>query len=112
MYVGGVILESTDVSPAEFHRITGWEVKPEGACRGDVCVPLPEPWSLAGAAARLGMPLIEDRVHGLWCLGPESGPVLKTAQAPDLVLPDWRGDDFRLASLQGQKVFLLAWAPW
>jgi hypothetical protein len=112
VYVGGVILESAELSPAEFERLTGWEIKPEGACRDSVCVPLPDRWSLGAAAARLGMPLVEDAQHGLWSLGPESGPVLRSAQAPDLVLPDWHGDEFRLTSLRGHKIFLLAWASW
>jgi len=35
-----VILETSTVDPAAFSERTGWELKPEGACKGDVCVPL------------------------------------------------------------------------
>jgi len=50
----------------------------------------------------------------LWALGPESvgAHALVTAQAPDLVLDDIDGNEFRLSSLRGQKVVLVAWAPY
>jgi hypothetical protein len=104
------------VPVAEFERQTGWELKPEGACRGALCVPLPAPagdkLDLRQVAERLGMPLVHDREAELWALGPAAGPVLADAAAPDFTLPDWRGGDFRLGSLRGRKVLILAWAPW
>jgi hypothetical protein len=109
----------TTVMPSaiDFERITGWLIKPEGACQGDRCVPLQPARdgyiNLQAFAARLGMPLIHDKAAGLWALGPESGGrALRSAQAPSLVLPDVHGREFRLDSLRGQKVLLLAWASW
>jgi hypothetical protein len=112
-----MIIETLSVDRAEFERRTGWAIKPEGACKGDICVPLPE---VAGAtldmrlvAERLGMPLIHDEESGLWALGPESGGrALTTVEAPDLALPDLEGREFRLRSLRGRKVLLVAWASW
>jgi hypothetical protein len=65
-------------------------------------------------ASRLGMPIIADETHGIWALGPESltGRALTTAAAPDLELSDAHGNPFRLASLHGMKVLLVAWASW
>ena len=104
------------VPVAEFERQTGWELKPEGACRGDLCIPLPAPVDgevdLRLVAERLGMPLLHDQEAGLWALGPAAGTVLADAVAPDFTLPDWRGGEFRLGSLRGRKVLILAWAPW
>ena len=101
----------------DFERETGWAIKPEGACRDDRCVPLPQSMSdgvdLPAIAELLNMPLVHDESAGLWCLGPEAGgKALSSANAPELELPDWRGDTFRLTSLRGQKVLLIAWAPW
>jgi hypothetical protein len=112
-----MILEEPRVHRDELRARTGWDLKPEGACRADVCVPLTEPagqWVDASVlSARLGMPLLRDEPSGLWCLGPESfGRVLATASAPDLRLPDWRGEPFALSSLRGSKVALVAWASW
>jgi hypothetical protein len=111
-----MILESLDIDSAELERRTGWEIKPEGACKGDVCVPLPRPSAALDArvlSEALRMPLVRDEGSGLWCLGPESGgKALDSARAPELVLPDHRGAEFRLSSLRGSKVLLVAWASW
>jgi hypothetical protein len=109
-----VILDSLDLDADEFQRHTGWEIKPEGACKGEVCVPLPAGFALAHAAERLGMALVRDAEHGLWALGPESlsGRALVTADAPEMVLPDLDGNELSLSSLRGQKVLLVAWAPY
>src|SRR4029453_11992084 len=37
---------------------------------------------------------------------------LVTADAAELVLPDLNGDEFRLATLGGQKVVIASWAPY
>ena len=112
-----MILTSLTVDPTEFERATGWAIKPEGACKEDRCVPLPaDPAARSDVrvlAERLGMPLVHDAAAGLWALGPEAGGrALTSAQAPELILPDWRGNEFRLSSLRGRKVLLVAWASW
>jgi len=116
-----MLLDSLSIDPAELEQRTGWAVKPEGACKGQICVPLPSEARVDGRidgrvlAERLGMPLIEDETSGRWALGPETGGrALTSAAAPELVLPDWQGQEFRLSSLfkRGQKVLLVAWASW
>ena len=114
-----MILDSLHVDPAAFARQTGWAIKPEGACKGTRCVPLPAAATPGGQvdvralAERLGMPLVRDEGAGLWSLGPEAGGrALTDAQAPDFALPDLAGREFRLSSLRGQKVLLVAWASW
>jgi hypothetical protein len=111
-----MILTDTTVDPAELHRRTGWEVKPQGACKGEACVPLPAgPLTAETLRDRLGMPLVHDEEHGVWALGPETaitGRALTTAVAPELTLPDLDGNPFSLSSLRGQKVLLVAWASW
>ena len=112
-----MILTGETVDAHEFEARTGWAIKPEGACRGDVCVPLPADGRLdvSVLADRLGMPVARDDAHGLIALGPAtagSGRALTTAVAPALELPDKDGNPFRLSSLLGQKVLLVAWASW
>jgi hypothetical protein len=115
-----VITTTPEVAAADLERRTGWALKPQGACKGDVCVPLPgqllagDTVDLETLAPLLGMPLLHDQDHGLWGLGPESGGrALTSAALPDLVFPDVRtGEPFALRSLRGQRVVLAAWASW
>jgi hypothetical protein len=115
-----MILTELIVGTDEFTRRTGWELKPEGLCRGSVCVPAPDVAGPDGtidvrrAAERLGMPLVHDERRGLWALGPAtaSGRALDAAEVPDLELQDVDGRPFALSSLRGRKVVMVAWASW
>ena len=115
-----VILTELHVPQAEFELATGWALKPEGACRGDVCVPLVDGCvtdgrvDVAAVAERLGMPLVTDAERGVSALGPATlgGRALATAALPDLELADLDGRSYSLASLRGTKVAIIAWAPY
>ena len=114
-----MILDSLAVDATAFTNRTGWVVKPEGLCKGDVCVPAPGVDRGDGTLDvevlrdRLRMPLVHDEVHGLYALGPESGGhSLTTARAPDLTLPQLDGSEFSLSSLRGRKIVMVAWASW
>ncbi len=114
-----MILDSLTVPRDRFEEATGWMLKPQGACRGEVCVPLPEAVhddqvDVAAVAERLGMPIVRSAADNLWALGPASfgGHVLASAEAPEVELPDLEGRPFRLSSLRGQKVLVVSWAPY
>jgi len=66
------------------------------------------------AAEQLRMPVVRDAARGVLVLGPAvlAGRQLETAVARDVVLPDVDGREFALSSLRGQKVLLVAWAPY
>jgi hypothetical protein len=110
-----------DLDSSEFLDATGWELKPEGACRDEVCVPLPDldvdeegRFDARVVAERLGMPVAHDATHGLWAFGPQSGNrrVLDSTRMPPLVLPDFDGTTYDIESSRGRKVLLVAWASW
>jgi hypothetical protein len=115
-----MIVTSERLGSAEFAAGTGWALEPEGACQGEMCVPLPAgsvtdgTVDLDAVAARLRMPLVRHDPTGAVAVGPAvlTGGALATARAPELELPDLDGRTFRLSSLRGQKVVLVAWAPY
>ncbi len=113
-----MILRSATTDTAKFEQETGWTFKPEGACKGEVCITLAQsPGATIDAVATaqaMGLPVAEHAASGLLAIGPESvgSHALTTAEAPDLSLPDLSGNEFALRSLLGQKVLVYAWAPY
>ncbi len=109
----------------EADAATGWVAKPEGLCRGEVCVPLPVGRerefvdggriNLAALWRHLGRPTVRsDRGHA-WVLGESAGErkaALASLEAPDFTLPDPSGRMRRLSDYRGKKVFLVTWASW
>jgi hypothetical protein len=110
---------SADALPAA----TGWELKPEGLCQDDRCVPVPAGVSLVrenqvdltALAGLLGQAVLRDEAHAVWCFG-EAAPARRAAsqslQAPDFTLPDLDGRPHALRDYRGKKVFLVSWASW
>jgi hypothetical protein len=115
-----VIVDTLELMPDEFARATGWEIRPEGACNQERCVPLPGGVRRAdgrvdgrAVAGSIGMPVVADETYHLWAIGPQAGGrVLDSAGLPDVVLPDFDGRPFELASLRGQKVVMIAWGSY
>lgn len=100
--------------------LVGWERKPEGLCRGDVCIPVPAgvasgPLPLDRLGALLGRPVVVDpqeRVAALGASAHERAEALRSGLAPDFELPDVNGVLHRLSDHQGRKIVLYAYASW
>ena len=114
-------LTTTTTTAADLAARTGWVAKPEGLCKGPMCVPLPsgavdgDALDLAVVAQRLGMPVLHDEAHGVTALGPATvgGRALDSAEAPDLALPDLDGNLVDLKRYRGKKkIVAFAWASW
>jgi len=115
--------DAVRLAPPVLEAALGWSVKPEGLCRGAVCVPTrsrpdlvtAEGVDLAGAAALLGRPLALDVEAGAAALGAsaaERARRLASLEAPDFTLADLDGRIHSLADHRGKKVLLLAYASW
>jgi hypothetical protein len=115
-----MLLASLTIPIEDFESGTGWTIKTQGACKGDVCIPLPASSTSNGSidvalvADAMQLPIAHEPSKNLWAIGPEAigGKALLTAEAPALVLPDLSGNMFELASLKGKKVLIYAWAPY
>ena len=111
------------LSPEALERATGWTLKPEGLCRGALCVPVrpgaalgsADGVNLAGVAAALGRPLALDAAERAAYLGVGAGErahALAALEAPDFTLPDLDGRLHSLREHRGKKVLLVAYASW
>jgi hypothetical protein len=111
------------VAPADLERAFGWELKPQGLCKGDVCVTLRErrglvvddAVDLAVFAQTLGQPLAMDAGERVAVLGESAaarGSRLASLIAPDFTLPDLEGRLHSLSQHRGKKVLLIAYASW
>jgi len=115
------------LSAAELAKVSGWELKPEGVCKSDVCVPIPagreldfvrdnrKSFNLASFARLMGQPVLHDDKNTVWHFGENAGArrsALKSLEAPDFELPDLDGKMHRLSDYRGKKVLLAAWASW
>jgi hypothetical protein len=117
---GSVTGHGIRLAPGALHAALGWEVRPEGLCRGATCVPAPGlvregAVDLAAVADRLARPLAFDAAERIACLGAsaaERGARLASLEAPDFALPDLAGRLHRLSDYRGRKVLLLAYASW
>jgi len=114
--------ESLWVAPDALERGLGWSAKPEGLCRGPVCVPR---WAelvradgavdVAALARHRGQAVVHDAARRTWVCG-RSGElragVARSLVAPDFALPDLDGRVHRLSDWRGRKVLLNSWASW
>ena len=113
------------ISPRELELATGWAMKPEGFCLGDVCVPLPsgdraryvegDRINVAAFWRRLGNPIEHDASGEIWALGTgasDRSASLQSLEALDFALPDLSGATRTLSEQRGKKVLLVTWASW
>lgn len=109
-----VLFDTSTIDLDAFAAATGWEIKPEGACKGDVCVPLSSNRDALAIAERLGMAVVTDDATGQVAIGPASlsGHALDSAEAPDVVLHDLDGNEVALSQFRGEKVVIVSWAPY
>jgi peroxiredoxin len=119
MSEGGRLL----VDPGSLAQALGWELKPEGLCRGDLCVPVADPGSLvvdgrldlAAVANALGRPAVIDAEVGMAALGlasDERRRALVGLRAPGFSLPDLDGATHGLEEWEGKKKLLVTFASW
>lgn len=117
---GGLWLSRDDLK-----RVSGWEYKPEGFCKSEVCIPVPpartselidkDRFNLAALANLLGLPVVTDNEFNVWCFGESAAQrkrILTSLDAPNFTLPDLDGKLHSLSDYRGRKVFLVSWASW
>jgi hypothetical protein len=127
--VAGAVAEGDNLwlSLDELQKASGWELKPQGACLADTCVPIPagraaeflraggKQFNLTTLARLLGQPVVHDDTHNVWFFGEAAearGNAWASLQAPDFTLPDLDGKLHSLSDYRGKKILLVSWASW
>jgi hypothetical protein len=113
------------LSSGELEAATGWSSRPEGLCRGSVCMPIPpgrerellrgDQLDVAALWRHLGQPLAHSADGRAWVLGTaaaDRAATLRSLEAPDFSLPDRTGRLHSLSEHRGKKVLLVSWASW
>jgi peroxiredoxin len=111
------------VAPEAIEAETGWVLKPEGLCRGSVCVPVPDRAALvadgridvAAFAAALRRPIVVDAAEAVVAIGVpavERVAAMESLAAPDFELPDIEDRPFRYSSIGRRKKLVVTWASW
>ncbi len=112
------------LSAADLERATGWALKPEGLCRGDVCVPVRDRDALVDARGRvdvvtaaraLGRVVAVEPTRGVAVLGDSSAArraALESLDAPDVALAGLDGETHHLSEWSHRKRAIVAWASW
>src|SRR5690242_12967240 len=94
---------------------TGWVAKPEGLCKGEMCVPLPAgreqefvrggTVNVAALWRHLGQPIAHDARGDAWVLAQsarERATARQSLIAPDFTLPDVSGRPHSLSDHRGK----------
>ena len=113
------------IRPADLPNVNGFELKPEGACREELCIPLNEDvlirqdgtdWiDLAAFADLVGQPYVADRPAGVWSFAEipaRRESMMVDAMAPDFELTDRQGNSIGTADLKGRKALIVTWSSW
>jgi hypothetical protein len=108
------------VSAADLEAATGWSCKPEGLCRGELCVPLPADGSWTDDQGRIDLAtfarhdrraILGDHKRAVWAIGPRAETQVDVL-APDFTFPDLDGNPHSLSDYRGRKVFLYTWGSY
>jgi hypothetical protein len=109
------------IRKADLPRVNEFELKPQGACRGDVCIPIPKTlvrgayFNLTAFARKVGQAVVADARARAWSFGEipvVRGSFLESRMAPDVAVPDRTGRPVHLSDFRGKKVLLVTWASW
>ena len=117
--------ESLLINPEDLHRVNGFQIKPEGACFEDLCIPLNDTlmvehngatwFNLTAFADLMEQPYVADAQSRVWSFAEMPAKrenALLNAKAPDLELTDRQGNVFSLADLKGKKALIVTWSSW
>jgi len=111
------------VTPEDLETVLGWQVKPEGLCKNDACIPIEDSvnfgegdsMNLKDVATLVGHPSLSAPDVGMIAIGQAHdvrSKALKDRVAPNFTLPDISGIDRSMSDWAGKKRLLVAFSSW
>ena len=121
--LGQVGFGELGVSANDFARATGWTLKPEGLCKGEVCVPVRDAAAMSDGTAIdvaefarvTGRNMVVDASRNVVAIGEQASSraaLMATLDAPNFTLPDINGNLVSLSDFANRKKLILAWSSW
>ena len=109
------------IQKTDLPAVNGFELKPQGACREEICIPIPRAmmrgaqFSLTAFAQRIGQRVVADPAARVWSFGEipvVRGAFLESRIAPEFSVPDRKGRPVKLSQFRGKKALVVTWASW
>lgn len=113
------------IKPKDLPGVNGFEIKPEGACYNDLCIPMNkqllveqdgEQWfDLVAFAQLLDQPYVVDVEANVWSFAEipaKRDNMMVNGQAPDFEVVDRKGQVIRMTDLKGKKALIVTWSSW
>jgi hypothetical protein len=107
------------VRKSDLPKINDFEVKPQGACREDLCIPIGkdlqrgEWFNLTGFARKINQTVVNDsQVYSFGEIPVLRGSFTGSRIAPDFAVPDRKGKVVHLNDFRDKKVLVVTWASW
>ena len=111
------------IAKSELEKFTGWQLKPQGLCIDEICVPVRDSSALTDGKnidlvefARLtNQNIVIDQQRRIAALGEHAdsrSQSMATLDAPDFTLPDVHGRQVSFSDFNRRKRLLLAWSSW
>ncbi|MFT5209040.1 MAG: hypothetical protein ACI9CE_000758 [Flavobacterium sp.] len=115
------------ITPQDLTRVNGFELKSEGLCYQDLCIPIAEDtqllkvvdgqqwFNVKAFADWLEQANMVDSETKTWCFGDIPAVregMMANAMAPDFDITDRQGEVVRMSDYKGKKALIITWSSW
>lgn len=113
------------IRPEDLPAVNGFELKPEGACFADLCIPIKDDllveqngrqwFNLTAFANLLEQQCVADIESRVWSFAEipaKCENMMVNAMAPDFEIEDRQGNVIRMADFKGKKALIVTWSSW
>ena len=113
------------IRPDDLTRVNGFELKVEGACFDDMCIPMNEDllieqggeqwFNVTAFADLLEQPYVADEDSRVWSFAEvpvKRESMMVNARVPDFEVTDRQGNRIGPADLKGKKALIVTWSSW